>query len=187
MRWRELRFMTYFGAPLRQIVRLSSLRFLAFSAALVCALASGVSASCGSTTSEKRASGHVLEDRDIERYSSGSPQRALLLWFQAVQFDDQPAVRSLTTRRELKRVASKTVDFAVSLVGTSIGTPEIVSVRKTGTRAAVRTLVRKNQPSGHAPVQTAHTFYLTRVGPGWKVDDVSYLIHESDAVLARRH
>jgi hypothetical protein len=173
----------------RALRRILSRRW-ALIAAVFCLTASLVVASCGTDESEQSvrtatttesAPGathpNLVTDAEIERYPEGSPQRAVLDWFQAVQFRDEAGVRQSTTDREVERVSRKTLDDAVALIGPALGKPRVVSTRTRGTRAAIRLFIQSFVPGKREPVgETPSTFYLTRTGDGWRVDDVRYLV-----------
>jgi hypothetical protein len=159
-------------------------------AALACLVASLVVVSCASddnepstqaaTTSDSRPGAthpNVVTDQEIERYPRDSPQRALLDWFQAVQFRDEAGVRQSTTEREVRRVSAETLDNAVRLIGPALGKPRIESTRERGSEAAIRLFIQSFVRGKPKPVgETPSTFYLTRLGNRWRVKDVRYLI-----------
>jgi hypothetical protein len=157
--------------------------------ALVCVVASLIAASCGSDNDVSVAlplNPNLVTNTEIRHYPRNSPQRALLIWFQSVQFRDQDAVRLNTTSRELKRVSRKALEHAVNLVGSSLGKPKIVSTRKSGKEAAVRIYVQSYVPTKAEPVLSIpRTFSLARSGRRWRVDDARYLVEAGVDILAQ--
>jgi hypothetical protein len=150
--------------------------------ALVCVFVSFLASSYVSGTT----SPFSIGKNDLSKYPTGSPEKSLMEWFQEIQLGDAESVRARIMPRELDRVAPKTVNFAVRLVGQSIGFPEIVSTEVDATRAYIHVLIRGDRTSGHETGPTARTFLLERVATAWKLADVSYLIKESDSVLAHQ-
>jgi hypothetical protein len=146
---------------------------------------------CGSADQKahpRRVPPEVVMPQDLSRYPASSPQRALLLWFQAIQFKDLLAVKSLTSVREIQRVKWKTLRLAVNLVGASLRTPKLVSTRESGRTAAIRAFVHSpSTKTRDSATLIPETFYLEKLHGNWKIDDITYLLEESDAALAHDH
>ena len=159
-------------------------------AALGCLGASVVVVSCGTDADKSSAETqtstvdrpgatypNVVTEEEIGHYPEGSPQRAVLDWFQSVQFRDEAGVRANTTSQEVERVSRGTLDAAVRLIGPALGKPRIVSTRSRGDEAAIRLFVQSFVPGRVKPVgETPTTFRLTRASNKWRVNDVRYLI-----------
>src|SRR6476660_7927547 len=62
-------------------------------AALALALAGCGGGGTASPASAQSAAQQLLEQRDVARYASGTPARALLDWWRSTQFADTPAYR----------------------------------------------------------------------------------------------
>ena len=165
---------------------------LTTAAALLCTAASVVAASCGTADSgsshDQIPQAHPLAQHAISVYPLGSPERALWLWFQAVQFADPRAVAALTTRAQLKPIGAKAFNYAVRSVGLSIGTPRLVSARHRRSSAAIRVLIRHAVPvTPSSPKVTPRTFYLVHSAHRWKVNDITYLLELSNTIYAQQH
>jgi hypothetical protein len=140
------------------------------------ALAALLIPACGSTDEELRRSLaaergqvlHVVSRRDIKRQPAGSPGRAVMELWRAVQFDDAKTAVSLMaprpTRAERPRVEELVVTFGG--VATDSVEPRIVDVNQTGRRARVL-VERRKQPTGRRmpPIQVE----LVRSGREWRV------------------
>ena len=85
---------------------------------------------------------NLVDERDVASTVAGSPERALLEWFQAVQFEDLEAVRSLTDPAALPRAGRRELAAAVAVVGPALGKPTIVTAKTNDDRASVRALIR---------------------------------------------
>ncbi len=120
-------------------------------------------------------SGNQVSESEIARAPGGLAERAVLRWFQAGQFSDVAAVRTWTARKELRRVGARRLAHAVKAQGKNLGRPEIVSVRKRGSRRIVRVLALGPpdvEPLSAIPVTLETVFEQGR----WKVADVRYLL-----------
>lgn len=161
-------------------------------AACLSLLASLSAASCGSAEEEGIAESsptnlNIVTESDLARYPRNSPERALLMWFQAVQFRDQDAVRLHTTDSAVVPVGSKTLAEAVKLIGSFLGKPRIVSTRVRGKGAVVRIFIQSWEPDNATPVlEIPRSFTLLRVGGRWKLSDLSYLMETRAEILAQR-
>jgi hypothetical protein len=170
-------------------------------AAIACAVASLVALSCGDDNdTEKGAAsntdlkavvgGNLITDEDVASRQRGSPERALLSFFQAVQYRDSQTALSLIARAERADLSPKTIRGQVARIGSSLGRPRIVVVRRTGNKAMVRTVVLSfepgnTKPSGGTPV----TFALRKERNRWVLEDLTYLVLEAREVVQaeRRH
>jgi hypothetical protein len=140
------------------------------------ALAALLIPACGSTDEELRRSlaterGQVLpvvSRRDVESQPAGSPARAVIKLWRAVQFDDAKTAVSLLAPRPTRVERPRTEELVVTLGGVATDSvePRIVAVRQTGRRARVL-LERREQPAGrHMPPIEVE---LVRSGRDWRV------------------
>lgn len=175
-------------------------------AALLCTTVTGIGLACGddstsgppervSTGSERQsapsktegegqsASPNIVTRADLEAKPAGSPERALLSFFQAVQFRDTAEARALVSAEESKRLGSGKIRAAIAAVGGALGKPQFVATNVEGNRASIRVLVLgfeadKTEPSSSSPI----LFKLRKEDGGWKLSDLAYLIDASDAI-----
>jgi hypothetical protein len=151
--------------------------------AAACVVASLVAASCGSKDKGQPPSSvalstdpNIVTSGDISRAPAHSPRRALLTWFQAVQFRDVAEVRQLTAPANVIRVTQENLDRAVTSIGASLARPQIVHTRITGDKASVRVLLLSYKPGSTLPVASLPaTFSLLNTAGSWLVSDVSVL------------
>jgi hypothetical protein len=157
-------------------------------AAAVCVTASFVAASCGSKdtkTSTIHSSpavsvlssyANIVTSSEIAKTADGSPQRALLEWFQAVQFRDLGQVGRLTASPKATHVSPAALDSAVQNVGPSLAFPRVVQSRVSGDSASVRVLLLTYKAGTTILTSSLPaTFTLTRPHGSWLVSDVSVL------------
>ena len=132
--------------------------------------------------------GNVIRDREIRDAVAGSPKRSLLQFFQAVQFQDVEAATELVTRGERRAVGPNRLKRAVGAIGSNLGRPRIVRLRRDGDRVVARVIILGFDPGETEPVSSSPTtFTLTRGGDRlWRLSDVSYLIAVSDNYVASR-
>jgi hypothetical protein len=162
-------------------------------AACLSLVASLSAASCGSdekeatTTARSPNNLNIIKRSDITRYAQNSPERALLSWFQAIQFRDNDTVRSIATDRAVAIAGEKRLDEAIMLIGSSAGKPRIVSTRTRGDKAAVRVFIESWLPGNPDPVlELPRTFMFVRVGAKWKMSDLSFLIETRAEILEQQ-
>jgi hypothetical protein len=151
--------------------------------ACACVAASIVAVACGgedtSTSAELPAgagAANIVQADDLGRVPEDSPDRALLEWFQAVQFRDVVGVRQLTAPATVSRVTPAALDRAVNRIGGSLARPQIVGRRLTSTQAVLRLLLLSYSPASSRPTATTpSTFSLAKIGGAWRLTDVSVL------------
>lgn len=119
---------------------------------------------------------NLVSQTDISATAAGSPQRALLEWFEAVQFRDLAAVHGLTAPESVTRVALPALDQQIDRVGVALAHPQLVSARANSTTAVIRALLVTYDPQVRkGSFSFPWTFRLLRSGGRWLVADVSVL------------
>jgi hypothetical protein len=118
----------------------------------------------------------LITNADIATTRSGSLRRAVLEWFQAVQFQDVASLRRLTAPAALAGVSDATLASWLSVFGAGFPRPRITNVLINGTAASVRMLLLSYKPPSRTP-STAQPFtlMLDRVGGSWLVNDIVLL------------
>jgi hypothetical protein len=135
------------------------------------------------TVTTEAALPNLVSQEDVASAPSDSPQRALLEWFQAVQFQDVEGAELLTEAGVIEETGPKRVKAAIGLVGPALGKPSIVNVRREGDRAAVRTLIEAFAPGRKAPVSTdPESFELTNTASSWELSNLDYLLMSARAI-----
>lgn len=161
---------------------------------MVCVTASVLGLACGSDDQPKRevrveptvpGVRHLVTDEQIGAAAKNSPARAVLLWFQAVQFKDQATVRELVTSDVVRDIGPDRLSRAVDTVGSSLGKPQVTSVRDRGSNASVRVFVLAYETGKPDPVAaTPVTFSLDKDQGHWRLSDLRYLLTSADAISA---
>jgi hypothetical protein len=130
---------------------------------------------------------NIITDEKLDRTRAGTPQLALLTWWQAVQFRDVPVARQLTNRTSLERTGPTRFRRMVMLVGDGLPGLRILTARIRGDQAAIRAyLVFAPARTGDAAVGAPRTFGLSRAGRTWLVNNLEYLRASAEDVLRRR-
>jgi hypothetical protein len=128
---------------------------------------------------------NFVSNGDVATTEPGTPERALLEWFRAVQFGDVREVEDLTTPEELDEVDSAKLFDAVETVNQSLGRPDIDEVRVDGNRAFARLFLLSYEGDNPEPTfARALTLRMKEQGGKWKVDEVGFLIDQAEAVKA---
>jgi hypothetical protein len=140
------------------------------------ALAALLTGACGSTDEELRRGLaaereqvlHVVSGRDVESQPAGSPGRAVMELWRAVQFDDAKTAVSLMAPRPTRLQRPRTEELVVTFGGVATDSiePRIVDVIQTGSRARV-VVERTKQPDGDR--MSRIELELVRTGRDWRV------------------
>lgn len=141
----------------------------------------GMLFACGSSDEKKPAakpdpfaSPGLLSDRQVQQAKRGSPQRAFLAWWQAVQYRDSVTAYSLSTpsARDGLTEAAFTKEASDAAAGFA-ARPQIVGSSVSGNTTTLRTrLIFYSAGKKSAVVPLA--FQMAKRGR-WLVDDLSYL------------
>jgi hypothetical protein len=153
---------------------------------LICiALVGSGLAACGSddkTASNVDPSGrsgsvsNIVTPGEISAQPAGSPQRALLSWFAAVQFKDYEGVSEFFAPEALKRISPARLRRDVNLVAPALGHPLVVESRPNGDKTVLRVLVQSFAAGTKGPTSnTPQTFVMVKDGNDWKLADPNYL------------
>jgi hypothetical protein len=121
----------------------------------------------------------IVLDSDIEEHKKGSPDRALLEWWQAYQFRDVKTVRALTSRAILKEIGPRVLADAVRRTG--LEGIDVLDATTDGDTALIQTgLLNFSAPRGEPPPREPTgsrpaTFTMTREGGKWVFDQADYI------------
>jgi hypothetical protein len=152
------------------------------------ALAAIVVAGCGgggSSTGTDQAPlpPNVVTDSDISAQPAGSPQQALLEWWQAYQFTDAQQVIDRTSTATLKAVGEKQLSDLVTAAGQGLQGVEVLGAETNGNTASVRvgllqfTPAKEGEPPPTTPTSsTPDTFEMKKEGSDWKFASTDYLL-----------
>jgi hypothetical protein len=140
---------------------------------------------CGggdSTSDEPALPPNVIADSDIDAQADGSPERALLEWWQAFQFGDAEQVVSRTSKSTLNQLGEHDLSDLVKNTGQGLQGIEVLSADETGNTASVRvgllqfTPEKEGQPPPDEPTSsTPDTFEMKKEGDEWKFAATEYL------------
>jgi hypothetical protein len=119
---------------------------------------------------------NTVTARDLAAFAVGSPERALLEWFQAVQFEDVGGVRDWTSRRAIRGAERPPLARTVATVGPALGKPKIKKARSGDAIATVKVSIEAYLPGRAAP-RSVHpvSFRLVREDGTWRVASLKYL------------
>jgi hypothetical protein len=125
---------------------------------------------------------NVVTDGEIAAQPEGSPQRALLQWWQAFQFADVQGVTGLTSRQTRQSIGDGELAKLVKARGPGLQGIEILSATATRSSAAVRAgllTFTPSEPGGPAPATPTSaspaTFTMTNQGGQWLFAGTDYL------------
>jgi hypothetical protein len=125
---------------------------------------------------------NVVTDGEIAGQPEGSPQRALLEWWQAFQFADVQGVTGLTSKETRQTIGDAELAKLVKARGPGLQGIEILSATATRSSAAVRAgllTFTPSEPGGPAPATptsaTPATFTMIKQGGQWLFADADYL------------
>jgi hypothetical protein len=141
------------------------------------------SSSDSSTGSEQSLPPRVVTDSDIEAQPDGSPQRALLEWWQAFQFGDPVQVLARTSPDTIKELGEKNLSELASNTGPGLQGIEVLDSTETGNTASVRvgllqfTPAKEGEPPPSEPTSsTPDTFTMEKQGEEWLFADTDFLV-----------
>jgi hypothetical protein len=158
-------------------VRLAAVAGLVVTAALLFGCGGG-----GDTTSQDSFGPNVVTDGDIDAQSTGSPERALLEWWQAFQFSDAEQVLQRTSKTTLNAVGKGDLSELVQNTGQGLQGVEVLGADETGNTASVRagllqfTPDKPGEPPPDEPTSsTPDTFEMKKEGNEWKFAATDFL------------
>lgn len=124
----------------------------------------------------------IVRDSEIEAQDSGSPQRALLEWWQSFQFGDAQAVLARTSQATINAIGERQLSELVRTRGQGLQGVEVLGATEDGNRASVRAGLLQFQPSSEgAPPPTTPTasrpttFAMAKEGDEWLFRETAYL------------
>ena len=129
----------------------------------------------------------VVKDGDIKAMQPGTPERALLEWWQAFQFHDAKTVTSLTGKATLGEIGRR----QIAAIARSLSLPgiKILDVSTTGDTALVFAGLLTFSPQGpdkRVPKKPTDskpaTFTMTREGGEWGFDETEFLLPKLSAL-----
>jgi hypothetical protein len=125
---------------------------------------------------------NIVTDSDIEAQEDGTPERALLEWWQAFQFQDAATVEALTSAETLDAIGKNNLEELVKLRGKGLQGIEVLGATEDGDTASIRAgllTFTPEEPGGPPPTEptasTPITFALVNEGDEWLFNDTAYL------------
>lgn len=125
---------------------------------------------------------NVVTDGEIAGQPEGSPQRALLEWWQAFQFADVQGVTALTSKETRQAIGDAELAKLVKARGPGLQGIEILSATATRSSAAVRAgllTFTPSEPGGPPPATPTSaspaTFPMISQGGQWLFAGTHYL------------
>lgn len=156
-------------------------------AVVIIALVSGGGSDDGGSTPSSVASEdsfppHVVRTSEIEAQDAGSPQRALLEWWQSFQFGDARGVLDRTSETTVSALGRAQLTELVNTRGQGLQGVEVLGATVEGDAASVRVGLLTFQPEkqGEPPPKTPTaskpaTFAMRKEGDEWHFSEPSYL------------
>jgi hypothetical protein len=134
------------------------------------------------SATDEALSPQVVTDSDIDAQPSGSPEQALLEWWQAYQFSDADQVVERTSNGTLDDLGEKDLSELVKNTGQGLQGIEVLGSDESGNTASVRVGLLTFQPEkqGEPPPDeptssTPDTFEMKKEGGEWKFAATDYL------------
>ncbi len=129
---------------------------------------------------------NLVTDGDIRAAAANSPQRSLLQWWRAVQYEDFPGYLELLSpslRRQRTRSGRARLDLQLARGGFISAKPEVLSSDINGNRATVYTRINTRQPVGASRTYTIsfpQAFSFVRENGSWGLADDLYIEQRAD-------
>jgi hypothetical protein len=124
----------------------------------------------------------VVRDSEIEAQESGSPERALLEWWQSFQFGDAERVIALTSQETIDELGENDLADLVSNTGQGLQGVEVFDATEDGETASVRvglltfTPEKEGEPPPDEPTSsTPDTFAMQNEDGEWLFAETAYL------------
>jgi hypothetical protein len=124
----------------------------------------------------------VVRDTEIEAQEAGSPERALLEWWQSFQFGDAQAVLARTSQATINAIGERELAELVRTRGQGLQGVEVLGATEDGNRASVRAGLLTFQPAnpGDPPPTTPTaskptTFAMSKEGDEWLFRETAFL------------
>jgi hypothetical protein len=140
------------------------------------------SSGSASRASQEALPPHIVRDSEIEAQDSGSPQRALLEWWQAFQFGDARGVIERTSEGTLRAIGEAQLTQLVKERGQGLQGLEVLGATEEGDDASVRAGLLTFQPEkeGEPPPKTPTasrpaTFTMLKEGDEWRFRETAFL------------
>jgi hypothetical protein len=123
----------------------------------------------------------IVLDGDIREHRSGTPERALLEWWQAFQFHDVTTVKALTSPATLKAIGPHSLADLVRRTGlpgiavldaSTDGDTAIIQAGQLNFQPPERGAPPPREPTGSQPV----ALKMTKGRGGWLFDDTEFLV-----------
>jgi hypothetical protein len=122
----------------------------------------------------------IVTDEDLRAADRGSPERALLEWWQAYQFKDVGATEGLTSEATLSEIGEDELGQTVQARG--LPGIDVLDVTENGDRASIRAALLSYTPEkvGDPPPQeptsaTPATLEMVKEGGDWRFAGTAYL------------
>lgn len=125
----------------------------------------------------------IVRDGEILEQQKGTPERALLEWWQAYQFSDVEDVKSLTSQDTIDAIGDDELTQLVELPGPGIGGIEVLGSSEDGDSASIEagllvfTPEKPGEPPSAEPTSsTPQTFAMQKEGGEWRFAATEFLV-----------
>ena len=130
---------------------------------------------------------NIIASQQLASYPVSSPAHALLVFWQAVQFSDVLAARSLVSPEALASTTPGRFTMMVETVGDNIPGLQVVSSTKMGANASVRVFLVYYAANRTVFARSPQSFTLRAGQRGYQLSDLSYFLREAQTILADQH
>jgi hypothetical protein len=132
---------------------------------------------------------NIVTDGDVAAEKKGTPERALLEWWQAYQFTDLDAVFALTSSRTIDALGKRNLEELVLTRGPGLQGIEVLGTTVSGDRATLEVgllTFQPNEPGDPPPREPTSsrpdTITMVRENGAWKFDQADYLQLQLDGL-----
>jgi hypothetical protein len=165
------------------VPKAASIRLIAAGGAVVlAAFLFGCGGGGDETSGEPALPPNVVTDSDVDAQASGSPERALLEWWQSFQFGDSEQVLQRTSKSTIDQLGEHDLSEYVKSAGQGLQGVEVLGAEENGNTASVRVGLLTFQPEkeGEPPPtdptsSTPDTFEMKKEGGEWKFAATEFL------------
>lgn len=126
--------------------------------------------------SESSLDSNIVTESQVKRQPATSPQRSLLRWWQAIQYQDTATVVDLTELRVLNVIGRERVGQIARAVGPALPGLQVIATTTQGAEARSRVAILTYKDGEVDRRSTLpYTFQLIREQGVWKVNGLRYL------------
>lgn len=127
---------------------------------------------------------NIVDSRQIAGYPAGSPARALLEFWQAVQFSDTITTQRLVTPEAIASITPARFTRMIQTLGDNIPGLRIIDTTQVGANAVVRVYLLFYAANGSISESSPQSFTLRDGRRSYQLRDLSYFLQTERNLLA---